>query len=280
MVANKASKSKQMMRFFWSVIIIITIFQLVTMDYGDNIDYFVATKEFFSNLGKMFFQPKLVHFSLETILYNMLVTIGLAFVATVFSMLISFFLALACATNLGNKHVSQVIKFFVSFLRSVPTILWVLIFSITIGLGSEAAILGIATHSIAYLVKAYAESFEEISKDTVEALTTAGASYWQIVFQSILPAVIDKLLSWSFLRFEINFTVAVVVGAAAASGGIGFELANASGHYANIYEVGFIVWLILIVSAIIEYLSIALNDTIQKNEKPQKKVKKSKKIKV
>lgn len=280
MVANKASKSKRMMRFFWSVIIIITIFQLVTMDYGDNIDYFVATKEFFSNLGKMFFQPKLVHFTLETILYNMLVTIGLAFVATVFSMLISFFLALACATNLGNKHVSQVIKFFVSFLRSVPTILWVLIFSITIGLGSEAAILGIATHSIAYLVKAYAESFEEISKDTVEALTTAGASYWQIVFQSILPAVIDKLLSWSFLRFEINFTVAVVVGAAAASCGIGFELANASGHYANIYEVGFIVWLILIVSAIIEYLSIALNNKIQKNEKPQKKAKKSKKIKV
>lgn len=280
MVANKASKSKQMMRSFWSVIIIITIFQIVTMDYGENINYVVATKEFFSNLGKMFFQPKLVHFSLETILYNMLVTIGLAFVATVFSMLISFFLALASATNLGNKHVSQVIKFFVSFLRSVPTILWVLIFSITIGLGSEAAILGIATHSIAYLVKAYAESFEEISKDTVEALTTAGASYWQIVFQSILPAVIDKLLSWSFLRFEINFTVAVVVGAAAASGGIGFELANASGHYANIYEVGFIVWLILIVSAIIEYLSIALNDKIQKNEKPQKKAKKSKRIKV
>ncbi|MGL4391777.1 MAG: PhnE/PtxC family ABC transporter permease, partial [Carnobacterium maltaromaticum] len=278
--ANKASKSKRMMQVFWAVIIIITIFQIVTMDYGDNIDYVVATKEFFTNLGKMFFQPELVHFSLATILYNMLVTIGLAFVSTVFSMLISFFLALASATNLGNKHVSQVIKFFVSFLRSVPTILWVLIFSITIGLGSEAAILGIATHSIAYLVKAYAESFEEISKDTVEALTTAGASYWQIVFQSILPAVIDKLLSWSFLRFEINFTVAVVVGAAAASGGIGFELANASGHYANIYEVGFIVWLILIVSAVIEYLSISLNDKIQQSEKSQKKAKKSKKIKV
>ncbi|MGL5041865.1 MAG: PhnE/PtxC family ABC transporter permease [Culicoidibacterales bacterium] len=253
------TKNDIIIKLFFIIMIMITVFQLATMDYGENVDVSGATGEFMINLGRMFFQPRLEHFSLGTVLYNLLITLGLAFLATVFSMVIAFFLALASATNLGNLFVGKIIKIVVAFLRAVPTILWVLIFSLNVGLGSTAAVLGIGTHSVAYLVKAYYESFEEISAATIEALTTTGASYWQIIFQSILPAVLEKLLAWSFLRFEINFTVAVVVGAAAASGGIGFELANASGYYANIYEVGFIVWLILLISAAIEYLATQLN---------------------
>ena len=59
---------------------------------------------------------------------------------------------------------------FVAIIRAVPTVLWVLIFAIAAGLGSEAAILGMLFHSIAYLVKAFSEAFEEVDKGILEAL--------------------------------------------------------------------------------------------------------------
>jgi phosphonate transport system permease protein len=64
-----------------------------------------------------------------------------------------------------------------------------------------------------------------------------------------LPAV----LSCTFLRFEINFTTAVAMGAAAGAGGIGFDLFMAAGYYFNLREVGAITWMILIVAAGLEY---------------------------
>jgi phosphonate transport system permease protein len=62
----------------------------------------------------------------------------------------------------------------------------------------------------------------------------------------------SSLVSWTFIRFEINFANAVAMGAAAGAGGIGYDLFMASGFYFNIGEVGFITYLILIVAIILE----------------------------
>lgn len=249
-------KDQILVRIIFVLLGVLTIYHIVVMDYGDNFIFWEAMTLFFKNMFALFLQPQLVHFKLDSIIWNTIDTIGLSLVATIFSMIISFVLAVAASENLSHKLISTPVKLFVAYLRAIPTILWVLIFSITIGLGPTAAVLGIVTHSIAYLVKAYSEIFEELHRDIIDALLATGARFWQIIFQAILPATLPQLLAWSFLRLEINFGVAVVVGAAAAAGGIGFELAVASGHYANIYEVGFIVWIILLVSTALEVISL------------------------
>ena len=111
-----------------------------------------------------------------------------------------------------------------SFIRAIPTILWVMVFSVVANVGVEAAIIGMTFHSVAYLVKAYSESIEEIDNGIVEALRATGASFWKIIFQAVLPSTVTSLLSWTFIRFEINFTNAVLVGAAAGAGGIGYDM--------------------------------------------------------
>jgi phosphonate transport system permease protein len=72
-----------------------------------------------------------------------------------------------------------------------------------------------------------------------------------------------SLLSWTFMRFEINFTNAVAMGAAAGAGGIGYDLFMASGFYFNIGEVGSITWLILLVAVVLEILAIRLKRSQQ-----------------
>lgn len=92
----------------------------------------------------------------------------------------------------------------------------------------------------------------------IEALRASGASWWQVVFSAVVPEKITEILSWTFIRFEINFVNAVAVGAVAGAGGIGYQLFLAGSFYYNIHEVGVIVYLCLAVAIVLEVLSIRL----------------------
>ena len=245
------------------VLAALTIFTFARMGYG-TVDLLAATRQSLADFGAMMLQPALDppfgagHFTWGTVLESAVVTFAVTAICTVLSAIVSFFLALAASANLSNPAVSNVVKGFVAIIRSIPTILWVLVFTVAIGLGSEAAVLGISFHSIAYLVKSYSESIEEIDEGVIEALRASGASFWQVVFQAITPATITKLISWTFIRLEINFTNAVAVGAFAGAGGIGFQLYQAGSRYYNLHEVGVIVYVCLIAAFVLEFVSVRL----------------------
>ncbi|WP_163581639.1 ABC transporter permease subunit [Gracilibacillus saliphilus] len=219
-----------------------------------------AITETIHNIRVMFFEPGLSHFSWGEAFYQVGVTLGLGVLATIFGAIIAFFLALMAAENLSKPWLSNTVRVVVAFIRAVPTVLWVLIFAIAAGLGSEAAVLGMLFHSVAYLVKAFSESFEEVNPGIIEALRATGSSWWHIVINGVLPSTFTYLLSWTFLRFEINFSVAVAMGAAAGAGGIGFELFMASGFYFDLREVGFITYAVLIIAIILEVISTRLKE--------------------
>lgn len=245
------------------VLAALTVMTFARMGYG-TVDLSQAARQALADFGAMMLQPALdpplgaSHFTWATVLESAVITVAVTAICTVLSAIVSFFLALAASANLSNPAVSNAVKGFVAIIRSIPTILWVLVFTVAIGLGSEAAVLGISFHSVAYLVKSYSESFEEIDGGVIEALHASGASFWQVVFQAITPATITKLLSWTFIRLEINFTNAVAVGAFAGAGGIGFQLFQAGSRYYNLHEVGVIVYVCLIVAFVLEFVSVRL----------------------
>src|SRR5699024_11346816 len=107
------------------------------------------------NLKSMFLKPALSHFTFMEGLFQVIQTLGLAVLSTIIGAVIAFFLALFAATNISQQSVSRVIRVMVAFIRAVHTVLWVLIFVFSAGLGSEAAVLGMMFHSISFLVIAY-----------------------------------------------------------------------------------------------------------------------------
>jgi len=211
-----------------------------------------STVKLMRDLGTMLARPAAQHFTALDALGSLAVTLCMGFLTTLIGAVPALVLGLLAARNLSRPAVVAVLKGFVAVIRAIPTVLWVLIFAIGAGLGSVAAIVGMSFHSFGYLLKAYAESFEEIDNDVIEALKACGANRVQIVTRAIIPSSAGPLVSWTFMRFEINFTNAVAMGAAAGAGGIGFDLFMASGFYFNIREVGAITWLILIVAAGLE----------------------------
>lgn len=240
------------------VLAAVSLFALATMDYG-KVNFFAACGDAVGDFAQMMLSPGLAgHFTLADVLEGLLVSLALAALSTFIGAVIAFVLGLFAASNLSNRAAGNAIKALMSVFRAVPTILWVLVFSVAIGLGAEAAVVGLLFHSVAYLVKAYSESFEEIDPGVLEALRASGARWWQIVFQAVVPAKTNELLSWTFLRFEINFVNAVAVGAVAGAGGIGYQLFLAGSFYLNIHEVGLIVYLCLAVAVVLEVVATKL----------------------
>jgi len=230
----------------------LTLIGFFTFDYGE-IDFLEAQLKMLGDLKTMFLEARLAHFTFAHSLKQMLVTVGLAFLTTVIGAVWAFFFGLLAARNLSNNIVAAIIKGLVAVIRAIPTVLWVLIFAVTAGLGATAAVLGMAFHSAGYLIKAYSESFEQMDPGVLEALKSGGSSWWQIVFQGILPSSWSYLIAWTFMRFELNFTVAVAMGVAAGAGGIGFEMFMANSMYFDLREIGFITYLILAVAATLEF---------------------------
>jgi len=253
------------LRNVWIVLaslLAITIFSFTRFEFG-TIDWPIAIRDTFYNLAIIFTEAGFSSINLPDALYQVLITMAMTFLTTFFSAILSVFLGLLAARNLTNERVSNVVKGFVAFIRSVPTVLWVLIFAIVAGLGSIAAIIGMSFHSVGYLTKMFSESFEEMDQGVIEALQATGASWWEVVFQGVLPTTIRSLVAWIFMRFEINYIVALGMGAAAGAGGIGFNLFMSGNFYYNMREVGAITYLILASVLLIELISIQIKKSFQ-----------------
>ncbi|QGQ94759.1 ABC transporter permease subunit [Paenibacillus psychroresistens] len=261
--AKPFNKPAFIIRITLLALVLLSIYGFITFDYKgvNTLDGLLAASE---NFKKMFTEAHFKHFTFGEALYGILVTVGLAFLTTLFGAIIALFLGLFAARNLSNSKVSNIIKSLAAFIRAVPTVLWVLIFAVAAGLGSVAAVVGMTFHSVSYLIKAYSESFEELDEGVIEALKGSGANWWQIVFQAVLPSSVTSILSWTFFRFEINFGVAVAMGAAAGAGGIGFDMFMASSFYLDLREIGMITYFVLAFAILLELFANKLKAKLHK----------------
>lgn len=261
---SKEIGPKSSLRNVWFVLAglaVVSLYAFSNFDYG-NIDWGLAISGTFANLRTIFLEAELSSISLNEALLQVVITFAIAFLTTVFSAILSVLLGLLAARNLGGKRSSSLIKGFVALIRAIPTVMWVLIFAIVAGLGSVAAVIGISFHSLGYLTKMFSESFEEMDGGVVEALKATGASWWAIVFQGVLPTTIRSLVAWTFMRFEINYIVALGMGAAAGAGGIGFNLFMAGNFYYNMREVGAVTFLILLTCFLLEAVSVRIKKSL------------------
>ncbi|MDR1321420.1 MAG: ABC transporter permease subunit [Gracilibacteraceae bacterium] len=249
-----SSKGGSAVKLTLFVLLGLTVYGFLTFDYK-NIDLAKAIADTFSNIRVLFGQPRLTYSSFAGAMGALLTTFSLGALATVFGAVIALLGSLLCAKNLAHPVAANIIKSFVAFIRAVPTILWVLIFTVAAGLGSVAAVVGLTFHSAAFLIKAYAESIEEVDEGAIEALRACGAGFWPIVFQAVLPSSLSYMTAWTFLRFEINFTNALAVGAAAGAGGIGFDLWMAGSFYFDLRELGYITYIVVAAVILLEIIA-------------------------
>ncbi|WP_339487710.1 ABC transporter permease [Pseudomonas rhizophila] len=109
------------------------------------------------------------------------------------------------------------------FLRSVPEIVWALLFVRAVGLGPTAGVLAIAITYSGMLGKVYAEIYESVDQRPAHALLQAGSGRLTAFCYGILPNVAAELLSYTVYRWECAIRASVVMGFVGA-GGLGQQM--------------------------------------------------------
>ncbi|BEE15867.1 phosphonate ABC transporter, permease protein PhnE [Aeromonas enteropelogenes] len=108
-------------------------------------------------------------------------------------------------------------------LRSLPELIWALLFVRLSGLGPLAAILAIAVSYGGMLAKVYNEIMESGAQQPARALLLGGSGRLQALWYGVLPAVRQELLSYTVYRWECALRASVIMGFVGA-GGLGQQL--------------------------------------------------------
>lgn len=154
-------------------------------------------------------------------------TLLMAYLGTAFGALGGFCLSFFAAANLTpHRSIRLVARRFLEMCRTIPDLVFALVFVAAFGLGATPGTLALSIHTSGALGKLFAEVVENIDMSGVDALKSTGATWTQTIRFAVLPQVAANFVSYALLRFEINVRAAAVIGFVGA-GGIGFDLMEA-----------------------------------------------------
>ncbi|MBR9893447.1 phosphonate ABC transporter, permease protein PhnE [bacterium] len=115
------------------------------------------------------------------------------------------------------------VKAFVSLLRTIPDLVWALLFVATVGLGAVAGTMTIMVDTIGFCGRFFAEAMEDAEREPQEALRAIGANRASVLVGGVLPDIMPSLINSSLFALEKAVRSSVVLGLVGA-GGIGQEL--------------------------------------------------------
>lgn len=171
-------------------------------------------------------------------------------VGTVLSGLLSFF----AAANLGSSPVVVfVTRRFLEVARTVPDLVWALMFLFAFGLGPLSGAIAILLHTLGAQGKLFAEVVENADMRPLEGVRASGGTWVDEIRIGLLPQVLPNFVSYGLWRFEINVRSATIIGFVGA-GGIGMELYESiSLNYFD--DAGAILVIVFVTVAIIDTIS-------------------------
>ena len=125
----------------------------------------------------------------------------------------------------GPFWLRQLVRWTLIVLRSIPELVWALVFVRVVGLGPTAGVLAIALTYGGMLGKVYGEILESGETHATEALLRNGAGRVQAFFYGLLPASAAELTSYPVYRWECAIRSSVILGFVGA-GGLGQQMDN------------------------------------------------------
>ncbi len=164
--------------------------------------------------------------------------------------------ALAQPMSLGPFAVRSVLRWTMVLLRSVPELVWALLFVRVVGLGPTAGVLAIGIAYGGMLGKVYAEILESGDAAPTQALLRNGSGRLQALLFGTLPQCASELVSYTVYRWECAIRASVVLGFVGA-GGLGQLLDSAAKMFSG-GEVSSILLVFIALVALSDRVSVVL----------------------
>lgn len=199
---------------------------------------------------------------IPSLLVAILETIEIAFVGTILGLILSMPLAFLGNRILFSRRVTYLTRLVIGIIRTVPSILFGVIFVIAFGLGKAAGAMAVALYTAGYLAKLMYEAYEAVDPDVIEAVRSSGCSRLQLFRYAILPESSQAVISQVLFMFEYNIRASTIMGFVGA-GGIGYYMLG----YVQMLQyrhllTTFIVTLIVVMT--IDFISGRIRSRLQK----------------
>ncbi|MGB7183701.1 MAG: ABC transporter permease, partial [Burkholderiaceae bacterium] len=227
------------------------------------------------NFLKMFIRPETSAEFLWRVAHATWITIATATAGLALGWIAAVPMTLACSARLSQSSVGrpmgwwraalrQLIRWILVFLRSVPELVWALLFVRVVGLGPTAGVLAIGLTYSGMLGKVYSEVLESVDGEVTESLLRNGASRIGAFFYGALPQCATELTSYTVFRWECAVRSSVVMGFVGA-GGLGQELDFSMKMFAG-NEVATILIMFMVLVAIADKISTYLRRHLEFSE--------------
>jgi phosphonate transport system permease protein len=260
-------------RLFWSIaIIVLLVPALVATEFKPWIllepDNLKVSSRFLAD----FFPPETKSDFLLLVTKEAWRTIAIATAGTFLALLLAIPMTLISTRVLsisslsGRMHllpfaIRQVVRWLLIIIRSVPELIWALVFVRVVGLGPAAGVLAIGLTYGGMLGKVYTEILESGEQHVASNLMRNGSSRLQAFFYGVLPQNLTELTSYTVYRWECAIRVSAVLGFIGA-GGLGQQLDNSMRMF-NGGEVATILIVFMLLVGLADLLSAWLRKILQ-----------------
>jgi phosphonate transport system permease protein len=156
----------------------------------------------------------------------------------------------------GPFWLRQGVRWMLIVLRSIPELVWALVFVRVVGLGPTAGVLAIALTYGGMLGKVYGEILESGQPHATQTLLRNGGSRLQALLYGLLPQNATELTSYTVYRWECAIRSSVVLGFVGA-GGLGQQMDNSMRMF-NGGEVATMLLVFIALVALADRVSAAL----------------------
>ena len=191
---------------------------------------------------------------------GMMETIKIAFVATILGFIGALLFSSLAARNLVPLYDAIPVRILLSGIRSLPSLIWAILFVIVIGFGPLSGVLAMTFYTVGYLGKLQYETFEGMASDSLEASRAMGLSRGSILLNVVIPENSNHLLSQLMFMFEYNVRHGTVIGIVGA-GGIGYYISTYL-KFLQYEKVFALLILIFVVVVIIDLLSMMIRSFV------------------
>jgi len=192
---------------------------------------------------------------------GILETLGMAFLGTLLGAVGSLVIGFLAARNVVRLAAPRhAVRRCLDIFRGIDQVVWALVFVRAVGLGPLAGVMAIFISDLGTLSKLFSEAIENVDKKEIEGIRATGAGPLKVIRFGYLPQVAPVMLSQTLYFFESATRTATILGVVGA-GGIGMIIIER--FRATLYDqVAFVVLNVLIVVAIIDWLSGRLRSTL------------------
>lgn len=237
------------------LIVFIYFWDMIVTDFFSKFgfQFFVSSiPNFFTIIEKMIVQINWSYF--DNVVAPLVDTIQISIIGTLVGSVLALPIAILASQNImGKSHIPNIVKFFLSIIRTFPTLVYALIFSFIFGFGTFIGVLATIVFTFSIVTKMLYEIIETIDMGAFIAIEATGATKLQAFRAAVVPQIIGRYYSIVLYNFEINLRASAILGFVNA-GGIGIIMNDqmALMRYGN---VAVIVLALLVVVILVQNLS-------------------------